>query len=162
MRKLLLIILLAYVGLSANAAAPRLALMELPLFERACHVIKFYETLHRPEHWPTIGYGHVVQTGEPYKRGVQLTEQQADALLRRDLKKLCALYRGYGADSLILSVLAYNCGPQAVKESGIPQKLKAGNRNIFESYTSHCHYKGKWHGGLYRRRIVEYVVLFEP
>lgn len=162
MKKLLLIITLMGVGLSANATSSRSALMNLPPFERAVLIIKFYETLHRPEHWPTIGYGHVVQPGEPYRKGVRLTEQQADTLLRQDLRKFCAMYRICGADSLILSVLAYNCGPKAVKESGIPQRLKAGNRNIFDSYTAHCHYKGKWHKGLYRRRIVELVVLFEP
>ncbi len=162
MRKLLLIIMLVGVGLGVNATGSRPALMELPLFERAVLIIKHYETLHHPEHWPTIGYGHVVQPGEPYRKGVQLTESQADALLRKDLRKFCAMYRSYGADSLILSVLAYNCGPRTVKESGIPQKLKTGDRNILDSYTSHCHYKGKWHQGLYRRRIVELVVLFEP
>lgn len=162
MRKLLLIIMLVSVGIYTYAASPCPALMELPLFERAVRIIKYYETLHRPEHWPGIGYGHVVQAGEPYKKGVRLTERQADALLRKDLKRFCNLYRSYGADSVLLSALAYNCGPQVVKESGILQRLKSGDRDIFESYTSYCHYKGKWHSGLYRRRIVEYLVLFEP
>lgn len=100
----LLIVLSVCVCIGADAATPTVRrLMELPPFERAVLIIKHYETLHRPRHWPTIGYGHVVQPGEPYRKGVQLTERQADALLRKDLLKFCALYRSYGADSLLLS-----------------------------------------------------------
>ena len=50
------------------------SIMELPLFERAVLIIKKFETLHKPKHWPYVGYGHQVQPGEPYRRGVQLTE----------------------------------------------------------------------------------------
>lgn len=109
--RILLTVLLAYICVGSNAGTPTMQhLMELPPFERAILIIKHYETLHRPEHWPTIGYGHVVQPGEPYRKGVQLTESQADNLLRKDLRKFCALYRSYGADSLLLACLSYNCG----------------------------------------------------
>ena len=54
-------------------------------FEQAVQLIKKYETLHSPQHWPLIGYGHMVQPGEKYRKGQKLTEQQADALLRKDL-----------------------------------------------------------------------------
>lgn len=102
--RILLIVLLASICIGSNAATPTVRrLMKLPPFERAVLIIKHYETLHRPEHWPTIGYGHVVQPGEPYRKGVQLTESQADGLLRKDLRKFCAMYRSYGADSLLLS-----------------------------------------------------------
>ena len=97
----------------AFAASPRSAfgaqqrknrsIMELPLFERAVLIIKKFETLHKPRHWPYVGYGHQVQPGEPYRRGCQLTEAQADALLRKDLRKFCALYSHYGKDSVLLS-----------------------------------------------------------
>ena len=40
--------------------------------------------------------------------------------------------------------------------------LKSGNRNILRAYTSHCHYKGKWHKGLYNRRLTELGALFLP
>lgn len=82
------------------------------------------------------GYGHCVQPGEPYRRGCQLTEAQADALLRKDLRKFCALYSQYGKDSILLGCLAYNCGPGVVNKSSILKKLKAGDRNIFKAYTS--------------------------
>ena len=137
-------------------------IMELPVFERAVLIIKKFETLHKPKHWPYVGYGHQVQPGEPYRRGVQLTEAQADALLRKDLAKFCALYSQYGKDSVLLGALAYNCGPGVVNKSSILKKLKSGDRNIFKAYTSHCRYKGKWHKGLYNRRLTELAALFIP
>lgn len=163
----LLTVLLACICIGSGSAQPTLRrLMELPPFERAVLIIKYYETLHRPEHWPTIGYGHVVQRGEPYRKGVQLTESQADALLRKDLRKFCALYRSYGADSLLLACLSYNCGTakvlggQGYKKSRLLRRLEAGDRNILADYLSFCHYKGKTHFGIYRRRCVEYQLLY--
>lgn len=155
---------------AANASSPRAfgaeqrknrSIMELPLFERAVLIIKKFETLHKPKHWPYVGYGHQVQPGEPYRRGVQLTERQADLLLRKDLRKFCALYSQYGKDSILLACLAYNCGPGVVNKSSVLKKLKSGNREIFKSYTSHCRYKGKFHKQLHQRRIMEIMILFQ-
>ena len=173
MKKLLLIFfaLLTLVAATpaANASSPRAfgaeqrknrSIMELPPFERTILIIKKFETLHKPKHWPYVGYGHQVQPGEPYRRGVQLTERQADALLRKDLRKFCALYSQYGKDSILLACLAYNCGPGVVNKSSVLKKLKAGNRDIFKAYTAHCRYKGKFHKQLHQRRIIEYLVLF--
>ena len=134
--------------------------MELPLFERAVLIIKKFETLHKPKHWPYVGYGYHVQPGEPYHRGCQLTEVQADALLRKDLRKFCALYAQYGKDSVLLGALAYNCGPGVVNKSSILKKLKKGERNIFELYVLYCHYKGEKHIGLYLRRLTELRYLY--
>ncbi len=91
--KRILIFLMAIVTLAVTSPvfAAKRSIMELPLFERAVLIIKKFETLHKPKHWPYVGYGHQVQPGEPYRRGVQLTEAQADALLRKDLAKFCAL-----------------------------------------------------------------------
>ena len=136
--------------------------MELPLFERAVLIIKKFETMHKPKHWPYVGYGHQVQPGEPYRRGVQLTEAQADALLRKDLAKFVSLYKDYGKDAVLLGVLAYNCGPGVVNKSSILKKLKSGDRNIFKAYTSHCRYKGKWHKGIHTRRLTELAALYTP
>lgn len=164
--RIFLTIILACICIDSNATTATVRrLMKLPPFERAVLIIKYYETLHRPEHWPTIGYGHVVQPGEPYRKGVQLTERQADTLLRSDLKKFCGLYRSYGADSLLLGCLSYNCGPATVlggkgyKKSRILLKLEAGDRNILTDYLSFCHYKGKIHSGIRRRRMLEYLLL---
>lgn len=163
MRKIL-IFFMAIVTLSVTspAFAAKRSIMELPLFERAVLIIKHFETLHKPRHWPYVGYGHQVQPGESYRRGVQLTERQADALLRKDLRKFCAMYSKYGKDSVLLGALAYNCGPSIVNKSTVLKKLKSGNRDIFKSYVSHCRYKGKWHKGLYTRRCMEIAALFVP
>lgn len=173
MKKLLILFvaLFSIVGtMPGNAASQRTApareqktkrnIMELPLFERAVLIIKKFETLHKPNHWPYVGYGHQVQPGEPYLRGVQLTEAQADALLRKDYAKFCSMYEKYGKDKYLLAALAYNCGPGVVNKSRVLKLLKSGNRNIRVAYTSHCHYKGKWHKGLYQRRLTEFSVLF--
>lgn len=162
MRRLVLFFvgLFALLGTVPSFAARR-NIMDLPLFERAVLIIKKFETLHKPRHWPYVGYGHGVLPGEPYRRGVQLTEAQADALLRKDLRKFCAMYSQYGKDSVLLGALAYNCGPGVVNRSSVLKKLKAGNRDIFKAYTAHCRYKGKFHKQLHRRRITEYLLLFE-
>ena len=124
-------------------------------------IIKKFETLHKPKHWPTIGFGHVVQRGELYRKGIQLTERQADALLRKDLRKFVSLYKHMGErNAILLGTLAYNIGPGAVNRSTVYKKLKCGDTNIYKEYTSHCHYKGKFHNGLYKRRLQELLVLF--
>lgn len=163
MRKLTILLLSIFciAGMAfASAQTRKRSIMELPLFERAVLIIKKYETLHKPVHWPYIGYGHGVQPGEPFRRGVQLSESQADALLRRDLRKFCAMYSSFGRDSVLLGCLAYNCGPGVVNKSSVLKKLKAGDRNIYKSYTAHCRYKGKWHRQLHQRRMTEYAALY--
>ncbi len=161
MKKLLLMFLALLTVMVGNAAGRRINIMELPPFERAVIIIKKFETLHKPKHWPYVGYGHQVQPGEPFRRGVQLTEKQADALLRKDLQKFVSLYKAYGKDALLLGVLAYNCGPGVVNKSTLLKKLKSGNRDIFKSYTSHCRYKGKFHAQLHQRRLTEFAALFQ-
>jgi lysozyme len=167
MRKWILLTLILLLQLPSYAARSMTSLMELPPFERAVLVIKHYETLHKPQHWPYIGYGHQVQPGEPYRKGVQLTEQQADALLRKDLRKLCDIFRAYKQDSLLLAVLAYNVGCGTIlgntsrKESKLIQKLKIGNRDIHLDYLAYCHFRGKINSTIRRRRMVELNVLFD-
>lgn len=160
MKKLMLMFLALLTVMVGNSAGRRINIMDLPPFERAVIIIKKFETLHKPKHWPYVGYGHQVQPGEPYRRGVQLNEKQADALLRKDLRKFVSLYKSYGKDALLLGVLAYNCGPGTVNKSTVLKKLKSGNRDIFKSYTAHCRYKGKFHKQLYQRRLTEFAALF--
>ena len=130
-------------------------------YEAAITVIKKYETMHRPKDWPYIGYGHRVWPGDPYRRGVQLTEEQADRLLREDMDKLCARYRSFGTDSLLLATLAYNVGHGMVNRSSIVTKLKNGDRDIRDVYVSYNRYKGKAHNGIKSRRIEEFDSLFQ-
>ena len=160
MKKLLLMFLALLTVMVGNAVGRKINIMDLPPFERAVIIIKKFETLHHPKDYPYVGYGHRVLPGEPYRRGVQLTEKQADALLRKDLRKFVSLYKAYGKDALLLGVLAYNCGPGVVNKSSILKKLKSGNRDIFKAYTSHCRYKGKFHAQLHQRRLTEFAALF--
>lgn len=161
--KRLLTFFMALLALMAAtpAANAKKNIMELPPFERAVLIIKKFETLHRPCHWPAVGYGHMVQPGEPFRRGVQLTERQADALLRKDLRRFIAIFKDFNPkEALLLGVLSYNVGPGAVRRSMVYKKLKAGNRDIFKAYTSHCHYKGRFHRQLHDRRLTEWFALF--
>jgi lysozyme len=154
MRKLLLIILLAVFGITANSTT----IEDLPPLERSIRVIKFYETLHRNA-GNVIGYGHVIQPGEPYKRNANLTEAQAEALLRSDLTKLCHIFASYGSSMYLLATLAYNIGPTKVLKSTLLKKLAAGDTDIAADYLSYCHYRGRPHPGIRRRRYVEYQLL---
>lgn len=132
-----------------------------PEFEKAVAVIKKYEGLHRNK-GSLIGYGHKVIAGDKYKRGANLTEAQADRLLREDLQKLCAKYRSFGKDSLLLSALAYNCGIGVVAKSSVYKNLLEGNRDIKKSYLSHNRARGKVLSQLSKRRQEEFETLFIP
>ena len=162
MKKLPLLILLFIVGLSLVFAVSQTdtELRKAPTFEDAIAIIKKYEGLSGPSHWPFVGYGHKVMPGEKFTRGKKLSEAEADALARKDYAKLCAKYRQYGADSLLLAALAYNCGPGVVAKSSVLSKLKAGNRDIEASYIAHSRYKGKQLSQLKRRRQEELATLF--
>lgn len=129
-------------------------------FEQAVSIIKKYEGMHNPRHWPLVGYGHKVLPGEKYSRSKTLSEKQADALLRKDLLKNCAVFRDFGADSLLLGTLAYNIGSGNVKRSGVTSALRKGNRDIRALYLAHCRYRGKKLSQLERRRIEEFETLF--
>lgn len=140
--------------------AETLAKEEISDFEKAVQIIKKYETLHQPKHWPLVGYGHKVLPGEKFSRTKAMSEADADALLRKDLLKNCAVFRQFGADSLLLGVLAYNIGSGATLRSSVVTKLKAGNRDIYSSYIAHARYRGKIHSQIQKRRIEEFETLF--
>lgn len=148
---------LAYASALKNSSA-----IDNPLFEEAVRIIKKYETIHQPRHWPFVGYGHKVLPGEKFSRKKALSEAEAEKILRADLLKNCAQFRQYGKDSLILGVLAYNIGWGAVKRSSIIKMLKMGNRNFKDIYIAHCRYKGKVHKQIQKRRIEEFETLYIP
>lgn len=151
-----------------NKGESQKRLMELPPFERAILIIMHYETLHSPAHWPYIGYGHRVRKGEPYKKGVRLTERQADVLLRKDLKKRCATFRRFGRDSLLLAALAYQVGEARLlgggkwRKSKLVSRLEAGERNIYREYISFRKWRGRTVPSIERRRRMELLLLYEP
>lgn len=162
MKKLPLLILLFFVGLGLVFAVAQSDAVKkkAPTFEDAIAIIKKYEGLSGPSHWPFVGYGHKVMPGEKFTRGKKLSEAEADALARKDYAKLCAKYREFGADSLLLAALAYNCGPGVVAKSSVLSKLKAGNRDIEAAYIAHSRYRGKQLSQLKRRRQEELATLF--
>ena len=85
------------------------AIYRLPLMERAFWCTRYFEGWHSEKHHPYVGWGHRLQRGERYSART-MTKRQADALLRKDLRKFCAMFRRFGADSVLLGTLAYNIG----------------------------------------------------
>ena len=74
------------------------SIYDLPPFERAVCCIKYYEGMHRKKDYPYVGYGHKLRPGETYSSNMSLKE--ADALLRRDLQSLCAMFSKYDSASM--------------------------------------------------------------
>lgn len=150
----------ARVSVMTVKATPAVSEPEISPFEQAVEIIKKYEGLHSPKHWPLVGYGHKVLPGEKFSRNRALSQTEAEAILRKDLLKNCAVFREFGADSLLLGVLAYNIGSGATLRSSVVKKLRSGNRDIESSYIAHCRYRGKTHSQIKRRRIEEFTTLF--
>lgn len=101
------------------------------------------------------------------KKGVRLTERQADALLRNDLRERCATFRRFGRDSLLLAALAYQVGARLLgggkwRKSRLVSRLEAGDRDIYREYVSFRKWRGKAVKSIGTRRKIEYLLLFEP
>lgn len=112
---------------------------QLPPFERAVLIIKFYEGWHTRKDYPYIGYGHKIQKGE--RLHYPISKAKGETIIRNDLQKLCAKFREYGADSLLLVFVSYICGPvrilgkwKKIPKSRLIQKLDDGNREILTDY----------------------------
>lgn len=142
-----------------------LGIFALPPFERAVRCIKYYEGWHDiKRNYPYIGWGHRILPHEKFRK--DLTFQQADSLLRSDLRKLCTLFRKYGRDTLLLAVLAYNVGPYKIlgnrkfPKSRLLQKIEQGERNIRGEYLDFCRWKGKYIASIKRRRQMELLLLY--
>lgn len=131
---------------------------DVSLFDRAVGLIKVFEGWHGPGHWPYVGYGHRVLSGESFD--CSISEGCADSLLRCDLLRKCSYFSGFGGDSLILGVLAYNVGEHRVLRSKLIGLLGKGDRNVYREYVSFCYFKGKVLPSLRRRREIEFESLF--
>ena len=148
----------------AKAPAQSLGIYRLPLFERGVACVKYFEGLHQMKDYPYVGYGHRIQTGEHFK--LPLDKRQAETLLRQDLRKLCRMFRAYGRDSLLLSVLAYNVGYGTVMGNGkkgksrLIQKIERGDRDIYNDYICFCRYNDKVMPSIRKRRKIELSLLF--
>lgn len=144
-----------------------LGIFALPPFERAVRCIKYYEGWHDiKRNYPYIGWGHRILPHEKFR--TNLTFQQADSLLRSDLRKLCTLFRKYGRDTLLLAVLAYNVGPYKILGNGkfpksrLLQKIEQGERNIRREYLDFCRYQRRKIASIHRRRQTELLLLYKP
>jgi len=167
-RTIVLSILMAMcLGMNAQAREPSKSssIFDLPPFERAVCCIKYYEGMHRKKDYPYVGYGHKLRPGETYSSN--MSQKEAETLLRKDLCSLCAMFSQYGKDSLLLAALAYNVGPYKVlgckgkwPKSNLLQKLEAGIRDITEDYVQFCHWKGKKVTSIERRRYAELALLY--
>lgn len=172
--KKIILSLLISISLAANGQArlpserPKETLptiFDLPPFERAVCCIRFYEGLHRAKDYPYVGYGHKLRPGEHYSSN--MSAQEAEQLLRKDLRELCALFRPYGKDSLLLATLSYNIGPYKVlgskgryPKSSVLKKLESGDQIIREDYVKYCRWKGKRVPSIERRRYIEFMLLY--
>lgn len=143
------------------------SLFKLPPFERAVCCIRFYEGMHRAKDYPYVGYGHKLRPGEHYS--ANMSPYEAELLLRKDLRELCAMFRSYGRDSLLLAALSYNIGAYRVTgykdkypKSSVLKKLEVGNRDIRDDYVKHCHWRGKRIPSIARRRYAELMLLYTP
>ena len=143
------------------------AIYRLPLMERAFLCTRYFEGWHDQSCYPYLGWGHRLQKGERYSART-MTKRQADALLRKDLRKFIAMFRQFGADSILLGTLAFNVGPAKLlggngyPKSTLIRKLEAGDRNIYREYIAFCNYKGKRHAMLLKRRKAEFALLYVP
>lgn len=142
----------------------RVRLADLPPFERAVVIVKYFEGLHGKSCYPYVGYGHRLQPDEHFSPN--MSERQADSLLRADLWKCFEHFKGYGKDALLLAVLSYNVGVSRLlgygnhPKSRLLRKIEGGNRSIYREYVSFCRCKGKVLRGLVKRRQIEFALFF--
>ena len=161
--KLLSLLCLCSVGM-ARATPNKLPYTEKQ-FEMAVACIKHFEGWHTVRNYPYVGYGHQLQKGERYSART-LTKKQGDLLLRLDLMRNLYLFRGYGKDALLLSVLAYNVGPYAIlgtskrPKSRLLRKIERGDRNIYNDYIAFCRWHGRPEKSIKFRRQVEFDLFF--
>lgn len=147
-------------------AQRRVRLADLPPFERAMVVVKYFEGLHGKGCYPYVGYGHQLLPGEHFTAA--MTERQADSLLRTDLMKRLMMFKDYGKDALLLAVLSYNVGVGRLlgygkhAKSQLLRKIESGDRNFYREFVSFCRYKGKVLRGLVKRRKVEFALFYIP
>lgn len=115
--------------------------------------LKAYKALPTEKYY-TIGYGHY---GSDVKEGQTITEAEAEALLRADLKKYEAKvnkYSGYNWNDNEFSALvsfAYNVG----NIDGLTKKGARSREEIKKVWKTYCKAGGKELPGLVRRREAE-------
>lgn len=137
-----------------------------PKADIAVELVKKHEGLHDRSDYPCYGYGHRRLPNE--NLSYDMTEEEAETLLRKDLAVRYKLFRKYKKDALLLTVLSYNVGQGVLlghgghPKSRLVRKLEAGNRDIYKEYISFRCWKGKPVRSIERRRKMEFLLLYEP
>ena len=137
-----------------------------PKADIAVELVKKYEGLHDRSDYPCYGYGHRRLPNE--NLSYDMTEEEAETLLRKDLAVRYKLFRKYKKDALLLTVLSYNVGQGVLLGQGghpksrLVRRLEAGDRDIYEEYISFRCWKGKPVRSIERRRKMEFLLLYEP
>ena len=122
--------------------------------------------MHGWKNYPYVGYGHQLQPSEHFT--ADMTERQADSLLRADLWKCFEHFKSYGKDALLLTVLAYNVGVGRLfgygrhSKSRLISEIEAGDRNFYKEFVVFCRYKGKVLQGLVKRRKWNIFYFYVP
>ena len=112
-------------------AQRRVRLADLPPFERAVVVVKYFEGLHGWKNYPYIGYGHQLQRGEHFTANI--TVRQADSLLRADLWKCFEHFKGYGKDAKALA-REVNKALRYYKKMGLLHSITTDNGSEFAKF----------------------------
>lgn len=117
----------------------------------------------------SVGTGHLVLAGEPYKLDEPITMEQNDALLRSDLE-----HAENGVDSMVtvpineneraaLISFAFNLGVGALQHSTLLRRLNAGQRQeAADQFLSWDHQGNTRLPGLTRRRVAERALFLTP
>ncbi len=109
---------------------------------------------------PTIGYGHLIQKGEDFSKGI--TKDQASALLAQDVKGAVG---AVNADLMVavsqtkfdaLVDFAYNLGGKNLANSTLLSNINSGKAVIESNFTSYNHAGGIVVPGLRTRRTDEF------
>ena len=122
--------------------------------------------MHGWKNYPYVGYGHQLQRGEHFT--ANMTERQADSLLRADLWKCFEHFKGYGKDALLLTLLAYNVGVGRLlgygkySKSRLLRKNRSWRQKLLLGVCFLLQVQRKVLRGLVKRRQVEYMLFRLP
>ena len=110
-KPLIFLMALVILAVTTPAFAAKQSIMELPFFERSVLIIKKFETLHKPKHWPTICYGHVVQRVEHFTHR-QYNEQEADAFFAETMPNSVSYMKSMGVTNIFLRLSPITLVPE--------------------------------------------------
>jgi len=115
---------------------------------------------------PTVGYGH---TGPDVHNGMQITQAQAEALLRGDMtnseQAVIRLVKVPLTDNQFAALvsLVFNVGPGALINTHLAEDLASGNMSAAaDDFLRFNHAGGRVVAGLTRRRQAERVLFLTP